>query len=390
VDVSPADAAFLTSPEGEAALCAAREVRDVDPVRRRRALAERTRGRLRPEEERAALAQDALRARAARKTPLADRLLFTRDALEQATPSLVADERARAFAAFPTVADLGAGVGLDAIALACSGRVVRAVERDPVRAAFLRWNVEAAGLASRVATIEDDLLAAPPAADAAFLDPDRRPGGARTRDPRGFEPPPDAWERLAAFYGHLLVKLPPVPPAALEREPLAFVSLGGEMKEARLGRGALRVPVRRRAVVLPGGATIEGEGAPWPPPRGPQEGDVLLDPDPAVVVAGLVGEAAAEAGAAPIHPRIAYLLGHAPAPWASAVRVEAVLPAAPRAIQAALDRADVGDLTIRARGVSDPPERWRARLRPRGRTAKTLVLARGPDDRWVALLGSAL
>ena len=49
----------------------------------------------------------------------------------------------------------------------------------------------------------------------------------------------------------------------------------------------------RRALMLPAGTALEGVGRPWPPPRAPEPGDFLLDPDRAVVVAGLVGEAAA-------------------------------------------------------------------------------------------------
>jgi hypothetical protein len=382
----PPAVAFLLSPRGTGALEEARALRDEDPLRRRRALERSFSG----EEARAALAMDDLRRRAAAKTPLADRLFFTRDALEQASPEAVAAERARRFSAFDVVADLGAGVGFDAIALALAGRRVRAVERDPVRAAFLRRNVAEAGVADRVEVVLGDLLAAPPAAAAAFLDPDRRPGGVRTRDAREFEPPPAAWGALRETYPSLLVKLPPVPPRALLGEPLEMVSLHGEMKETRVGFGALALPARRRALLLPSRTTVAGDGAPWPEPRAPVAGDVLLDPDPAVVVAGLVGEAARSIDAAPVHPRIAYLLGARAAPWATSLRVDAVLPASPAAIQRALDREDVGALTIRSRGVSDPPDAWRRRLSLRGSRETTLVLTREPSDRYVALLATSL
>ena len=117
---------------------------------------------------------------------------------------------------------------------------------------------------------------------------------------------------------------------------------------------------------------------------------MLLDPDPAVVVADLVGEAAEEIGAAPVHPRIAYLLADRPAPWARCVRLEAVLPAKIAEIQAALDARDVGTLDVRTRGVADPPERWRSRLRLRGRARATLVVSRGPDDRYFAGVGGVV
>lgn len=384
---------FLATERGQDALDAARETRGEEPLARRSALERRG---FTPAESRDALAQDDLRVRAAAKTPLADRLLFTREALEMASPAPVADDRALRFAPFATVADLGAGIGLDTLALAHAGHPVVAVERDPARAAFLRHNVAAAGLADRVTVVEGDALAAPPPADAAYLDPDRRPAGRRTRDPDHFEPPADTWPALAARYRALLVKLPPATPpdpaAALE-----WVSLDGEMKECRRGFGALAGGPPRRARLLPSAVAIDGGGAPWPAPRAPAVGDLLLLPDPAVVVAGLLGDAAPSADARPVHPRIAAFVGPRPAPWARALPVDAVLPADPRAIRAAFDAAGCGDLDVRTRGVEDPAETWRRRIggpspdpRP-GAPRGAVLVTRGPDDRYVALLyfGSA-
>ncbi|HVG93462.1 MAG TPA: SAM-dependent methyltransferase [Planctomycetota bacterium] len=372
----------LCSPEGQRALEVARATRG-EPEGRRRTAVE---ARVGAEDARAVLAQDDLRVRAAVKTPLAEALLFTREALEQATPAPVAEERAARFHAFPRVADLCAGVGLDTIALARAGRHVVAVERDPARAALLAHNARAAGVDARVEVVVGDVATAQVECDAAFLDPDRRAGGERTRDPDRFEPPAATWAALAARFGHLLVKLPPALPSPPSDAGVELVSLDGRLREARTGFGALAISAARRALVLPSGASLDGAGCPWPDARAPRPGDVLLDPDPAVVVAGLVGEAAIAAGAAPVHPRIAYLLGDRAMPWARCDRVEAVLPADPRALRAELAARDVGDLELRQRGIADPPEAWRRRLRPRGGARATLVLTRGPDDRYVALL----
>jgi hypothetical protein len=397
--VDPASILFLTSERGREALDAARETRGAEPLARRRALEARMPG-LEAAEARATLAQDDLRVRAAAKTPLADVLLFQRKALEQASSHVVAAERARRFASFQVVADLGAGIGLDTIALAAAVERVVAVERDPVRAALLRWNVSAAGVADRVTVVEGDAVDAAPVADAAFLDPDRRPQGKRTLDPTEFAPAPAAWAALAARYRNLLVKLAPatrpqdVPEAALE-----WVSLAGEMKEARLGFGRLAIPAppstgsgpaARRALLLPQAIVVEGTGIAWPPPREPKEGDVLLDPDPAVVLAGLVGDAATPIGAQPVHPRIAYLLADRPMPWARSLRVHAVLPADAATIRRALDERGVGDVEVRTRGVEDGAEVWRRRIGTRAGRRGIVVVTRGPDDRYRALLAAAV
>lgn len=382
---------FLASPRGQGALAHARATRGRDAMARRAGLDRLGTG----EEARAVLAMDGLRVRAAAKTPLADDLLFTKDALEQATPAPVADDRARRFAPFEVVADLGASVGFDTVALALAGRTVVAVERDPVRVACLRHNVAAAGVADRVRIVEGDFLADPPEADAAFLDPDRRPDGRRTRDPERFEPPPGAWAPLASRYRGLLLKLPPVlqddPGAGPPPIPTEWVSLDGEMKETRRGFGALAQGVPRRAVLLPAGTVVEGDGQPWPSPRAPHLDDVLLDPDPAVVVSRLLGDVALAHGAQPMHPRIGYLLASPEAarglaPFGTLLRIDGIGTAAPADLARLLDAFDVGRVDIRTRGVEDPPDAWRRRLRLRGTRAATLVITRGPDDRYLSVL----
>jgi hypothetical protein len=117
-----------------------------------------------------------------------------------------------------------------------------------------------------------------------------------------------------------------------------------------------------------------------------RRGDWLLDPDAAVTVAGLVGDLALRDLLRPVHPRIAYLVAEAPKERAPGhwMCVDARLPPKAKAIQRWLDAHEVGDLTIRKRGVKEPVSDWRRRLRPRGKGAATLVLTRDLEDRWVA------
>jgi hypothetical protein len=369
-------------------LDAARAVRDVPLGRRARAL----RDAASPERVRLALAQDDLRRRAAAKCPHADVLLFVREALEQATAWPVAEERAGRWpkpAEIP-LTDLTAGIGLDALATARTGRAVVAYERDPVRAALLRHNAEALGVADRLEVREEDVVAAAPHGPLALLDPGRREGDWRTRDPSAFQPPAARWEDLLARFGAAMVKLPPATAGSSALgEPFEVVSLGGRARERRRFLGAWPDLPARRALCLPGGQAVAGAGAAWPDAVAPREGDWLLDPDPAVTLAGLVGDLARERGLRPMHPRIAYLLGSertagAPGHW---VRIAAVLPARPKAIDAWLASNDVGRIEIRTRGVADRASAWRRRLHPRGRGAATLVFTRSLADRWTVLAG---
>ncbi|MCL6593599.1 MAG: extracellular solute-binding protein, partial [Alicyclobacillus sp.] len=129
-----------------------------------------------------AFTQWALRERARAKFPDADRMLFTREALEQATPYAVARYHASRFPAGVLVADLTAGIGGDLMALAERGPVV-AFEPDEERAACAEWN---AGIAVR----REDAMKAEWDWEYAFCDPSRRRAGRRLTQPQDFSPNP--------------------------------------------------------------------------------------------------------------------------------------------------------------------------------------------------------
>src|SRR5258705_9782488 len=159
----------------------------------------------------AALTQAMLRRRAVAKFGAdADRLLFTRTGLEQATRSVVADRRAARLAAAGVrrIADLGCGIGADAIAFARAGIRVLAVEADPDTAALARANLAALGLDADV-MCGDATAADLSDVDAVFCDPARRSNGRRVFDPAAFSPPWAFVESLAGRGARTLPQLAP-------------------------------------------------------------------------------------------------------------------------------------------------------------------------------------
>ena len=86
---------------------------------------------------------------AAGKFARAAEMFFTRAGLGQATAEPVAAHRAARFAAAGarTVADLGCGIGGDALALAATGAAVAGVDLDLVRLMMAAANADAYGLA---------------------------------------------------------------------------------------------------------------------------------------------------------------------------------------------------------------------------------------------------
>lgn len=379
-----------TAPRGERLLEAARATRGLDALRRPAALAAHGT----PQEVRWALQQDGWRERAQAKVPHAARLLFTQEALEQASAWPVALERVARLCLAPgaRLADLCAGIGLDALAAATQGLQVVALERDPLRARLLAWNAAALGLAARVEVRCADVLEAAPDADAAFLDPDRRAQGTRTRDASRFAPPHEAWEALLARYPRAIVKVAPGGPSPAPGVPSEVVSLDGEARERRLlWRGFEDAPPAC-AVALPGGQRVAGAGRPWPAPRAPRAGDWLLDPDPALTLAGVVGEACAAHGLVPVHARIACLLGAQPVPALPGTWLEVLEVLAPSrtVLQRWVEAHGVGVLEVRTRGVADDAQDWRRRLRLSGPHAGTLLFTRDPAGRWLALAARRL
>jgi SAM-dependent methyltransferase len=371
--------ALLRTPEGVNALAAAAEVADRDALAA--AAAVRARG-IPADLAAAALTQVELRRRAVAKFgPDAARMFFTRAGLEQATRAVVADRRAARLAAAGVrrLADLGCGLGSDALAAARAGISVYAVEADPPTAALAAANAAEAGLADLITVVCADATTVDVTGfDAVFADPARRRAGrGRVFDPRSYSPPWDFVAGLAERVPRTVLKLAPgidhdlLPPGA-EGE---WVSVGGDLVEAAFWCGPLAA-APRRATLLPGGAELTGPGD-TAAPVGPV-GGYLYDPDPAVVRSHLVAEFAATIGGRIADPTIAYVYTDSPVetPYGRRLAVTDVLPFSLKRLRTLLRDRGVGRLEIRKRGSALEPEQLRRDLKLAGPAAASLVLTR--------------
>ncbi len=330
----------------------------------------------------AALTQQRLRQRAHGKLgDAAGRMWFTPVGLEQATRSSVADLRGRRYARLGAglVADLCCGVGGDLGALAAAASRVVAVDRDPLTAEVARANAHAVGLGDRVEVRCADVLEVDlGGVDAVFIDPARRGARGRTFDPEWYSPPYGVVLGLAAQVAATGAKLAPgIPHAVLPADAEAeWVSDGGDVVECALWRGPLSTGVRRRATLLPSGATVTGDGA-RRAPVGPV-GRYLYEPDGAVIRAGLIAEVADEVAGSLVDPTIAYLTTDrlVRTPFATAYEVREVLPFGLKRLREVLRQRDVGRLTVKKRGSAVEPETLRRQLRLRGDEEATVVLTR--------------
>ncbi|MEG3636421.1 THUMP-like domain-containing protein [Micromonospora palythoicola] len=407
----------LRTAEGSAALDAAGRVAGGDPLVAAAAL--RSAG-VPAGLAAAALTQAELRRRATGKFgPAAAGMFFTRPGLEQATRRVVAHRRARRLraAGVTTLADLGCGLGADALAAARAGIRVYAVEADPLTAALAEANARAAGLADLVTVECGDATAFDVSrVEAVFCDPARRRAGTGRRifDPNSYSPPWDFVTGLAERVPRTVVKVAPgidhalIPPGA-EAE---WVSVDGDLVEAALWCGEL-AEVPRRATVLQEGPAVDASGGVAAPaghqagggayhpagggtyrPGGPaayqltgtgaREAPVgpvrrfVYDPDPAVVRAHLIAELAADLDATLADPSIAYLYADAAqrTPYARCLEVTDVLPFSLKRLRALLRERRVGRVEILKRGSALEPERLRRDLRLAGDQPASLVLTR--------------
>ncbi|GAB2818095.1 THUMP-like domain-containing protein [Lentzea nigeriaca] len=313
-----------------------------------------------------------LRRRAASKLDSPQSWLFTDDALQQATASPVARHRAVRFAG-RDVHDVTCSIGADLFALnAVASRCIGS-DLDPVRLAMARNNVPGQ------LVVQADALKPVSRATAVTADPARRDSSGRRKwHPQDFVPPLDELSEVYAGVD-LAVKCAPgidfaVAPWADEIE---LVSLDGAVREACLWtRGLATEGVSRRATVIRGDGSwtitdAEPDDCPVAPP-----GQWIIDPDGAVVRAGLVRHYAARHGLWQLDERIAYLSGDTPPAGIRAFRVLEHGHYTEKSLKSLLKTRGIGRLEILVRGLDVDPNTLRKRLKPAGSGEATVVLTR--------------
>lgn len=341
----------------------------------------------------AVVGQAHLRVRARAKFgEFADRMLFTRAGLEQATRLSVATMHAVRLrrAGITRVADLGCGIGGDSLAFAGAGLDVGAVDADEVTSAIAAYNLAPfPGASVRHGVAEDSV----PEQGAVWLDPARRTAGhsETTRTSAADWSPSLDWCFDVARRHPTGIKLGP----GLDRDLIPddveaqWVSADGSVVELVLWSGELaREGIRRSALVMQAGQAHEIT-APADAADEPVRalGAYLHEPDGAVIRARLIGEAARMLDAGMIDEQIAYLTGDAAltSPFVQSFRVRETMPAHLKTISQVLRAHDIGRLEIKKRGMDIDPAAFRKKLSLKGSNAATLILTRTAAGR-VAIL----
>jgi len=313
-----------------------------------------------------------LRRKAAAKFAYPSGWLFTDEALQQATAEPVAAHRARRLAG-ATVHDVTCSIGTELAALRDSAALVVGSDVDPVRLAMARHNVADVDLcrADALRPVTRDTVV--------LVDPARRSGGRRRFDPRDYTPALDAL--LDVHHGRdVVVKCAPgidfdeLSRLGFEGE-VEVTSLEGSVREACLwSTGLAGSGITRRATMLDRGEEIT-DAEPDDCAVAPA-GRWIIDPDGAVVRAGLVRHYAARHGLWQIDPDIAYLSGDRLPDGVRGFEVLGEVGYSERRLRHALSARDVGAVEILVRGIDVDPDALRSRLRLRGSQRVSVVLAR--------------
>lgn len=342
----------------------------------------------------AVLSQSKLRAKAVPKFgEFASQMLFTEAGLEQATRLKVAALHAGRFvgAGLTRVADLGSGIGGDALAMAAMDLAVTAVDADEVTAAIASFNLApfpAASVAHARAE-EFDLTGF----DAAWLDPARRTSGHGNTSRVGAEDYSPSLDFVFGLANRLPIGVKLGPGHDRDQIPVEaeaqWISVNGAVVEMGLWFGVLaREGIRRAALVLrtDGAAELTAEADSEDAPVAAL-GEYVYEPDGAVIRARLIGDLARSLDAGMLSEGIAYLTSDTvhETPFATAFRVLEVLPFEERKLRSALAERGIGTLEIKKRGVDVDPATLRTRLKLTGSRSATLILTRAAGHR-VALL----
>jgi len=370
---TPADVEFLRSASGRAAVagCATLPLKDSTRV----ADVAAARRIVDADHVAAVIETVVLRRKSVSKVDSSAEWLFTGDALQQASATPVARHRAQRLAGLD-VHDVTCSIGADLVEIARVAARCAGSDLDEVRLAMARHNAAEAGVAP--VFLRADALHPTTRGTVVVADPARRDStGRRSWRPADFLPPLD--KLVDAYPGRdLAVKCAP----GLDRaempwaDELELVSLDGQVREACLWRGDIAT-VSTRATVL------RSDGTQWTltddePDELPtaEPGQWIVDPDGAVVRAGLVRHYGARHGLWQLDERIAYLTGDTPPPGTRAFRVLEHGPYNEKTLRALLREHEIGRLEILIRGLDIDPDALRRRLKLQGPAEASVVLTR--------------
>lgn len=308
------------------------------------------------------------RANAADKFPTA--WLMDHDSAQQATPcQVIAHRGARIAQIFPqgVVHDVTCSIGTESLLMEHGlGYIGSDIDEQRVRMAREN-NPDAAWFLGDATTITSR-------ADVIVADPARRFQGRRIARPEDLIPPlPDL---IDLYKGRpMAIKCAPGLDFSEWEGVVSVVSMHGGVKEACLytPEFSLQGESREACVIKTDGVDIITNATEASVPAA-EPGRFILDPDGAIVRAGLVQHFAAREGMWMLDPQIAFLTGDRIPEGYSGFEFIQTCPL--KKLRPVLKELDVGSAEILVRGVDVDPDKLRKTLKLRGKRAATVVCTR--------------
>lgn len=296
--------------------------------------------------------------------------IFSADAAQQATHRAVAEHRARRILEIVgperPIHDATCSIGSECAAFTDAGaHTVLGTDLDPARVAMAAHNI------GPVVAVADALQ--PVSADAVLLaDPARRAGGRRIVKPEDLLPPlPDL---VQSWRGRdFAIKCAPGIDYSEWDGEVDIVSVDGGVKEACLYSPGLS-RIGRSATLIASGSIAHYDDSLPDTCTVADAGRYIIDPDGAVVRAGLVRQYATAHGLWQLDERIAHLTGDTLPDGVSGFPVITQVPV--KKVRQELAAMDCGSVEILVRGVDADPDALRKQWKLKGKRPLGVVITR--------------
>lgn len=393
IDTSIID--FLTSATAKELMHTCADV--TDPLSLRKKLSDRCS----PSECVAISQQISLRKKAAERFTCANRMLFDTEGLAQATHPILADYHASLFADTDILLDICTGIGSDASAFSRTVQKQYSLDVNPIKSALAKHNITLLGTMQTTTLLVDDFATytIPDEVTAIFADPSRRDAEKRIIIPDHYSPTVthilQRAEKKHIAPGKCIIKLSPACDytSLLNHGRIEVVSYAGEAKEVLFINDTTRCG-ERRAVLLGSRDneisqiryTLTNSGTTRH--RITDAKSYLIEPDAAIIRAGLVAEYAEKINATFLDPHIAYLTidtlpqdCHSPA-----YKIKTLLPYNIKTIRRYLSNHEITCISVKKRGINQSPEEIQKKLGIKSGSNTTYLFVYRADDKHCALI----
>ena len=373
--------------EGEGKSWLATAMASSEPIHR---LVPQLRKALSAEQTSLLVEQVQLRARAEQKFSNAQSMYFTAALLEQATDERVAQLKATRFARDTAVADICCGIGGDLMALAQRGPTL-GVDRQEIACYLANSNVAKAIHDCQILE-QDALTVCLDEIESVHIDPDRRVGGRRSIRLENHEPARDQLLEIRRRCGNLAIKLAPATDTHddfFQDAELEWIGSRRDCRQLMSWFGNLsREPNRRTATIMNPTGEYRWVGEIEEADITETVGAFLVEPHAPLLAADLAGHLANREGLQRLIPGGGYLTANAAndSPFYDTYRVQMSMAYRPKRIRAALSARNIGQLTVKTRGVVMSPDQIRRECCPKKGSEPAVLFVYRWGDRIMAVL----